>query len=48
MNTSSKQQPKLSDLVRDSDYKLTQFKPEQIKALEASITVKDVGKKPAL
>lgn len=48
MNTSSKQQPKLSDLLRDSDYKLTQFKPEQIKALEASITVKDVGKKPAL
>ncbi len=48
MNTSSKQQPKLSDLLHDSDYKLTQFKPEQIKALEASITVKDVGKKPAL
>jgi type I restriction enzyme M protein len=35
---------KLSDLLRDSAYKLTQFKPEQIHALEASITMKDTGK----
>ena len=35
---------KLSDLLRDSAYKLTQFKPAQIKALEASITVKETGK----
>jgi len=35
---------KLSDLFRDSAYKLTQFKPSQIEALEASITVKDSGK----
>ncbi|PTQ82078.1 type I restriction enzyme M protein [Nitrosospira multiformis] len=37
---------KLSDLLRDTEYKLTQFTPTQIKALETSITVKDKGKKP--
>jgi len=36
----------LAELLRDSAYKLTQFKPEQITALEASITIKDAGKKP--
>lgn len=35
----------LAQLLEDSDYKLTQFKPEQIKALEARITLKDSGKK---
>lgn len=39
-------QIKLSDLLRDSAYKLTQFKPAQIQALEASITMKDTGKNP--
>ena len=38
------QQIKLSDLLRDSAYKLTQFNTAQIKALEASITVKESGK----
>lgn len=38
------QQIKLSDLLRDSAYKLTQFKPAQIQALEASIIVKETGK----
>lgn len=38
-------QIKLSDLLRDSDYKLTQFKSAQIQALEASITLKESGKK---
>ncbi|TAJ81455.1 MAG: type I restriction enzyme HsdR N-terminal domain-containing protein [Gallionellaceae bacterium] len=33
---------KLADLLRDSAYKLTQFKPAQIQALEASITMKEV------
>jgi type I restriction enzyme M protein len=33
----------LSDLLRDSAYKLTQFKPAQIQALEASITMKSTG-----
>lgn len=36
----------LAELLRDSAYKLTQFKSEQIAALEASITVKEAGKKP--
>ena len=40
------QQIKLSDLLRDSAYKLTQFKTAQIQALEASITMKDTGKNP--
>ncbi|NOT18212.1 MAG: N-6 DNA methylase [Sulfuriferula sp.] len=34
----------LSDLLRDSAYKLTQFKAAQIQALEASISMKDTGK----
>lgn len=34
---------KLSELLRDSAYKLTQFKPAQIQALEVGITVKDTG-----
>lgn len=38
------QQIKLSDLLRDSAYKLTQFKASQIKTLEASITIKETGK----
>ena len=41
------QQIKLSDLLRDSAYKLTQFKSAQIQALEASITMKDTGKNPS-
>lgn len=44
MTTPKKQQIKLSDLLRDSAYKLTQFKPAQIKALEAGITMKETGK----
>jgi type I restriction enzyme M protein len=36
----------LSDLLRDTAYKLTQFKPAQIQALEAGITMKDTGKNP--
>src|SRR4051812_8211704 len=35
---------KLAELLRDSGYKLTQFKPTQIDALEASITMREVGK----
>ncbi len=34
----------LSELLRDSAYKLTQFKAAQIQALEASISMKDTGK----
>lgn len=34
----------LSELLKDSAYKLTQFKPAQIAALEASITLKDTAK----
>lgn len=37
----------LDDLLRDSVYKLDQFKPAHIKALQASITAKDAGKKLA-
>ncbi len=44
MTTPKNQQIKLSDLLRDSAYKLTQFKPAQIQALETSITMKDTGK----
>lgn len=47
MTIPSKKQISLSDLLRDSAYKLTQFKPAQIEALEASITMKDTGKAPA-
>ncbi|MCB1874815.1 MAG: type I restriction enzyme HsdR N-terminal domain-containing protein [Chromatiales bacterium] len=34
----------IADLLKDSAYKLSQFKPEQISALEASTTVKVTGK----
>lgn len=37
----------LAALLRDSAYKLSQFKPTQIAALEAAITVKESGKKEA-
>ena len=37
----------IAELLKDSAYKLGQFKPEQIAALEAAITIKDSGKKPA-
>lgn len=37
----------LAKLLKDSAYKLIQFKPEQIKALEATITLKDAARKPA-
>lgn len=35
----------LTDLLKDSAYKLTQFKPAQIKKLESSVRLKDSGKK---
>jgi hypothetical protein len=35
---------KLSELLRDSGYKLTQFKAAQIQALKVRITMKDTGK----
>jgi len=44
MTNPSPQQTKLSDLLRDSAYKLTQFKPAQIQALEGSIAMKETGK----
>ena len=34
----------LATLLKDSGYKLTQFTPAQISALEASITVKQTAK----
>lgn len=37
----------LATLLKDSAYKLSQFKPAQIAALEASITLKESGKKEA-
>ncbi len=37
----------LADLLKDSAYRLDQFKPHQIAALEASISLKDSGKKAA-
>ncbi|CAN7691983.1 type I restriction enzyme HsdR N-terminal domain-containing protein [Duganella sp. LjRoot269] len=37
----------LAELLKDSDYKLTQFTTAQIKQLESRITVKETGKKPA-
>ncbi len=37
--------PFLTELLKDSPYKLSQFKPEQIAALEASINFNDSGKK---
>ena len=36
----------LSDILKDSNYKLTQFKDHQIKQFEESITLKDVKDKP--
>lgn len=36
----------LTELIKDSAYKLSQFKPAQIAALEASITLKDTAKTP--
>lgn len=36
---------KISELLKDSAYQLSQFKPEQIAALEAAITMKESGKK---
>ena len=35
---------KLAELLKDSAYKLTQFKPAQIAALEADITLKTTDK----
>ncbi|OQW78074.1 MAG: SAM-dependent methyltransferase [Proteobacteria bacterium ST_bin11] len=37
----------IAELLKDSAYKLSQFKPEQIQALEAGISLKDTAKKPA-
>jgi type I restriction enzyme M protein len=37
----------LAELLKDSAYKLTQFKPAQIQALESSITMKETEKKSA-
>lgn len=37
----------LAALLRDSAYKLSQFKPTQIAALEATITIRESGKKVA-
>lgn len=37
----------LTELLKDSAYRLDQFKPEQIKKLEAAISLKDSGKKAA-
>ncbi|MDP2828052.1 MAG: type I restriction enzyme HsdR N-terminal domain-containing protein [Sulfuricellaceae bacterium] len=37
----------LTELLKDSAYKLSQFNAAKIAALEAGITVKDAGKKPA-
>ncbi len=37
----------IADLLKDSAYKLGQFKPEQIRALESAISIKDSGKKAA-
>lgn len=37
----------IAELLKESAYKLSQFKPEQITALEATITMKASGKKPA-
>jgi type I restriction enzyme M protein len=37
----------LVELLKDSPYKLTQFKQKQIDALEKRITIKDGGKRPA-
>lgn len=39
--------PFLAELLKDSAYQLDQFKPHQVAMLQASITMKDVGKKQA-
>ena len=36
----------LTELLKDSAYRLTQFKPAQVAALEKSITLKQSGKQP--
>jgi type I restriction enzyme M protein len=38
--------PKLTQILKDSNYKLTQFKLHQIDALEDRITIDESGKKP--
>jgi type I restriction enzyme M protein len=35
---------KAADVLKDSAYRLDQFKPEHIAALEAAITLKEAGK----
>ena len=37
----------LAELLKDSAYRLDQFKPEQIALLESAITLKEAGKKSA-
>jgi len=37
----------LAELLKDSAYKLTQFKPAQILAMEAGITIKETEKSSA-
>lgn len=37
----------LANLLRDSAYRLDQFKPQHIAALEAGITLKEASKAPA-
>jgi type I restriction enzyme M protein len=37
----------LAELLKDSAYRLGQFKPAQIAALEAAITLEESAKKPA-
>lgn len=37
----------LADLLKDSAYRLDQFKPEHISALEAGITLKEAGEAAA-
>jgi type I restriction enzyme M protein len=37
----------LAELLKDTAYRLTQFKTAQIQALEASISMRDTGGKPA-
>lgn len=39
--------PSLADLLKDSAYRLDQFKPEHVAALEAGITPKEAGKAAA-
>ena len=37
----------LAELLKDSAYKLSQFKPERIQVLESAMTLKDSGPKTA-